>query len=187
MLKVQKDKIKVHKFLHELFGYETTRFDLVAIVIASVSLASLTLLFKWNEDFSIIKKAVLTILALDIGGGVVANFTAGTNNFYAESLRKRYLFIFFHLLQPSILVWIFPSELVAILGVMLFTLACSIIVLRLKSPNNQRIVAVTLLLLSLILSALLNYTDPLAQVIMQFFSIKLILAFSVNWTAINNE
>ena len=98
-----------------------------------------------------------------------------------------YLIVLFHLAQPSLLIWIFPSELVAILGVMLFTLACSIIVLRLKSPKNQRIVAVTLLVLSMILSALLNYTDPLAQLIMQFFSIKLILAFSVNWTAIIND
>ena len=65
MLKVQKDKIKVHKFLHELFGYETTRFDLVAIVIASVSLASLTLLFKWNEDFSIIIPHAARFCALE--------------------------------------------------------------------------------------------------------------------------
>ena len=187
MLKVQKNKIKVHWFFRELFGRETSIVDLSAIIICSVSFAGLTFLFKWNEDFSVIKKIILTILALDIGGGVVANFTSGTNDYYAESLRKRYLFVLFHLIQPSILIWIFPFELLAILGVTLFTLTSSIIVLRLKSPNNQRIVAVTLLLLSLILSTLLNYTDPLAQLIMQFFSIKLILAFSVNWTAIINE
>ena len=187
MLNVQRNKIKVHRFYRELFGRETTGLDLLAIVIGSVSLACLTLLFNWNADFSVIKKMVLTILALDIGGGVIANFTSGTNNYYAESLRKRYLFVLFHLVQPLLLIWIFPSELLAILGVTLFTLTSSIIVLRLKSPNNQRIVAVTLLLLSLILSTLLNYNDPLAQLIMQFFSIKLILAFSVHWTSINKE
>ena len=139
------------------------------------------------QTFQLLKKMVLTILALDIGGGVIANLTSGTNNYYAESLRKRYLFVLFHLVQPLLLIWIFPSELLAILGVTLFTLTSSIIVLRLKSPNNQRIIAVTLLLLSLILSTLLNYNDPLAQLIMQFFSIKLILAFSVHWTSINKE
>jgi hypothetical protein len=184
---MQNKKIQVHKFLGEVFGRETTTFDLLAIIISSVSFAVLTLFVKWNADITIIKKIILTMLALDIGGGVVANFTVGTNNYYAESLRKRYLFVLFHILQPSILVWIFPSELVAISGVTLFTLTSSIIVLRLKSPNNQRIIAVTLLLVSLILATLLNYTDPLAQLIMQFFSIKLILAFSVNWTAIINE
>jgi hypothetical protein len=187
MEKVQNNKIKVHRFFRELFGRETKILDLLAVVISACFLAVLTLLFKWNADFSVIKKAVLTIIALDIGGGVVANFTLGTNNYYAESLGKRYLFVLFHLSQPSLLIWIFPSELLAISGVTLFTLASSAFVLRSKSPNNQRIIAVTLLLLSLILTSLLNYTDPLAQLIMQFFSLKLILAFSVNWTGFIHE
>ena len=184
---MQNKKIQVHKFLGEVFGRETTTFDLLVIIISSVSFAVLTLFVKWSDDINIIKKIILTILALDIGGGVVANFTTGTNNYYAESLRKRYLFVLFHLLQPSILIWIFPSELIAILGVSLFTLTSSIIVLNIKKQYNQRIVAITLLLLSLILSTLLSYTDQLTQIIMHFFSLKLILAFSVNWTANDND
>jgi hypothetical protein len=184
---MQNKKIQVHKFLSEVFGRETTTFDLLAIIISSASFALLTLFLKWNADITIIKKIILTILALDIGGGVVANFTTGTNNYYAESLRKRYLFVLFHLLQPSILIWIFPNELLAVLGVSIFTLISSIIVLNIKRYYNQRIVAVTLLLLCLILSTLLNYTDTLIQMIMQLFSIKLILAFSVNWTSSDKE
>ena len=180
--KFQTQKIEVHKFLRELFGRETTTFDLLAIIISSVSFAGLILMIKWNADITVIKKIILTILALDIGGGIVANFTTGTNIYYAESLRKRYIFVLFHLLQPSILIWIFPSELIAILGVSLFTLTSSIIVLNIKKQYNQRIVAITLLLLSLILSTLLSYADQLAQIIMHFFSLKLILVFSVNWT-----
>ena len=179
--KFQTQKIEVHKFLRELFGRETTTFDLLAIIISSGSFAGLILMIKWNADITVIKKIILTILALDIGGGIVANFTTGTNIYYAESLRKRYIFVLSHLLQPSILIWIFPSELIAILGVSLFTLTSSIIVLRIKKHYNQRIIAVTLLLLSIFLSTFLNYTDPLTKMIMQLFSIKLILAFSVNW------
>jgi len=181
--KMENKKIQVHKFLSEVFGRETTMYDLLAIIICSISFAILTLFVKWNADITIAKKIILTILAIDIGGGVVANFTTGTNFYYAESLRKRYLFVLFHLLQPSILIWIFPSELIAILGVSLFTLTSSIIVLNIKKQYNQRIVAITLLLLSLILSTLLAYTDPLTQIIMHFFSLKLILAFSVNWAS----
>lgn len=184
---MQNKKIQVHKFLSEVFGRETTTFDLLAITISSVSFAVLTLFVKWNADITIIKKIILTILALDIGGGVVANFTTGTNNYYAESIQKRYLFILFHLLQPSIIIWIFPNELLAVLGVSIFTLISSIIVLNIKKHYNQRIVAVTLLLLCLILSTLLNYTDTLIQMIIQLFSIKLILAFSVNWTSSDKE
>ena len=177
-------KFKVHRLFHDLFGRETTTFDLLAIVIGSLSFAALTLILKWNGDISNFKLIILTILALDIAGGVVANFTAGTTNYYAESLRKRYFFVLFHLLQPSILIWIFPNELQAILGVSIYTLTSSIIVLNINKHYTQRIAALTLLLLSVILSILLNYSDPLLQIVMQLFSIKLILAFSVNWSSI---
>lgn len=187
IMKMQNKKIKVHKVLGEFFGRETTRFDLLAIVISAVSFAGMTLLLIWSLDFSVLKKIVLTILALDIGGGVVANFTIGTNNYYAESLRKRYLFIFFHLLQPSILIWIFPNELLSIVIATLFILTSSILVLGVKKQYHQRIVAITLLLLYLILSTSLNYTDTLTQITMQLFSIKLILAFSVNWASTDND
>jgi hypothetical protein len=176
-------KFKVHRLFHELFGRETTTFDLLAIVISSFSFAGLTLILKWDANISIIKIITLTILALDIAGGVVANFTKGTNDYYNESLSKRYLFVFFHLLQPSILVWIFPSELIAILCVSIYTLISSIVVLNIKKHNTQRVVAVTLLLLSFVLSTLLNFSDLLTQLIMQLFSLKLILAFSVNWAS----
>jgi membrane glycosyltransferase len=182
-MKIQNKKIQVHKFLVELFGRETTTFDLLAIVIASLSFAGLTLVLKWNANISIFKLIILTILTLDIAGGVVANFTTGTTNYYAESLRKRYFFVLFHLLQPSILIWIFPNELQAILGISIFTLISSIIVLNTKKHNTQRITAITFLLLSFILSIFLNYSDPLLKLFMQLFSIKLILAFSVNWNS----
>ena len=184
---MENKKIQVHKFLSEVFGHETTMFDLLAIIICSISFAILTLFVKWNADITIAKKIILTILALDIGGGVVANFTTGTNFYYAESLRKRYLFVLFHLLQPSILIWISPNELQLILGVSIFTLTSSIIVLNIKKHNTQKIVAITLLLLSFMLSVLLNYSDLLLQIVMQLFSIKLILAFSVNWSLIDND
>jgi hypothetical protein len=186
-MKIQNKKIQVHKFLFELFGRETTTFDLLAIVIASLSFAGLTLILKLNTNISNFKLIILTILALDIAGGVVANFTAGTTNYYAESLRKRYFFVLFHLLQPSILIWIFPNELQAILGISIVVLISSIIVLKIKKYYTQRIAAITLLVLSFILSILLNFSDPLTQLLMQLFSTKLILAFSVNWSSIDKD
>jgi hypothetical protein len=180
-------KFKVHRLFHELFGRETTTFDLLAVVISSISFAGLTLALKWNDDISNFKLIILTILALDISGGVVANFTTGTTNYYAESSRKRYVFVLFHLLQPSILIWIFPNDSQAILEISIFTLISSIIVLSIKKQCNQRITAITLLLFSFILSILLNYSDTLLQIVMQLFSIKLILAFSVSWASSDQD
>jgi len=55
--------------------------------------------------------------------------------------------------------------------------------LNTKKHNTQRITAITFLLLSFIFSIFLNYSDPLLKLFMQLFSIKLILAFSVNWNS----
>jgi hypothetical protein len=67
------------------------------------------------------------------------------------------------------------------LGLSLFTLISTIIVLKIKKHDTQIIVAVTLLLLSFVLTTLLNFSDLLTQLFIQLFSLKLILAFSVNW------
>jgi hypothetical protein len=145
------------------------------------------MILKWNVNISTIKKIILTILALDIGGGVVANFTTGTNKYYFDSLSKRYFFIFFHLLQPLILIWIYPSDSLSIMVISLYTLISSIIVLNLKDQYTQRIVAVTLSILCVILTQLLIYSDHLLQIAIFLFSIKLILAFSVNWISIRKD
>jgi hypothetical protein len=52
--KLQNNKIQVHRVLRELFGRETTRFDLLAIIISSISFAILTLILNWNVDISIL-------------------------------------------------------------------------------------------------------------------------------------
>ncbi|NCA22284.1 MAG: hypothetical protein EBS86_14250 [Crocinitomicaceae bacterium] len=186
-MKLQNKKIKVHPFFVELFGKETTKMDLLAITFSSVLFAAITLLLKWDGDLSILKKTLLTILALDIGGGVVANFSEGTNNYYAKSISKRYFFILFHLLQPSILIWIFPNDIFPVTLTTIYTLTSSIIVLNVKDQYTQRITAVTLLISCLLLTPFLNYSDVLLQLTMFFYSIKLILAFSVDWTLIDEK
>lgn len=186
-MKSRSNKIKVHQFLHELFGREATRLDLLFIILSAVFFAGLTLILQWNSDISAFKVIILSLLALDIGGGVVANFTTGTNNYYAESVTKRYFFIFFHLLQPSILIWIFPDKILAIVGITAFTLVSSIIILNIKKHYTQKIVAVTLLLLCLVLATLLIHSQPALQILMHLYSIKLVLAFSVNWASINGD
>ena len=179
--------IFVQKHLHQLFGRQTTLFDILIIVGCAIAFASLTLTLIFNTDLSVIKKIIHTILALDIGGGVVANFTVGTNNYYAESLTRKYFFVFFHLLQPSLLVWIYPADWYAVAAVSLFTLIASMIILHVKTHNRQRVTALSLLTLCRMLTILLNFSGAVLYLTMLFYAIKLILAFSVNWISIEKE
>ncbi len=174
-------KIKVHKLVNEVFGRETTLFDIFTIFIGSVSLAIVTLLLVWEIDLSFTKKMVLTLLALDIGGGVVANFTDGTNNYYEESSKKRYLFVFFHILQPLLLAWIYPTDLYNILAIPLYTLLSSLFILNIKVANRQRVVGATFLFVGILIVQSLNFANQVLQLMLFMYSIKLMLAFSVDW------
>ena len=188
MIKFLNTKIKVYKFFQIIFGRETTVFALFAIIGSSLLFATLVLIFKLSMETSIVKIVLLTIIAADLAGGVIANFTKGTNNYYlGESLRKRYLFVLFHLIQPTILIWIFPDDLLKILIVSIVTIFSSLLILSIKNQVSQRFFAIFLLFLSLLLSNLLNYSDSLINLLMMLFSIKLILSFSVNWNKINKR
>lgn len=174
--------MKVHKSLYELFGRETTRFDLLLILFGSITLTIAIQILCFGIELSITKKILLAFLTLDIGGGIIANFTEGTNNYYAESVKRRYLFIAIHILQPLILSWIFPNDLYSILALTLYDLIGSFIVTSIKITGKQKTTSVTILLISFVLIFLFNFSNEALQLILLIYSVKLILAFSVNWT-----
>ena len=182
MKKFQNNKIKVPSFFNELFGRETTRLDLFLILAGSITLTIATQLLSSGIELSLSKKIVLAFLTLDIGGGVVANFTEGTNNYYSESTKRGYLFIIIHILQPLILGWIFANNIFSILILTVYTLICSFIVRVIRQKNTQKSSATTMLLTAAILTFSLGFSPQALQLILLVYSIKLILSFSVNWT-----
>ena len=186
-MKITEQKIKVHQSLHELFGRETTRLDVFVILFGSFALAFATQILCWGSELSIAKKIILAFISLDIGGGIIANFTEGTNNYYAENVKKRYVFIAIHILQPLILTWIFPNNLFPILILAGYILMSSFIVTSIKRKYIQKTVAIIMLLFSIILLFLVNLSTQALQLILLIYSIKLILAFSVNWTNSDKE
>jgi hypothetical protein len=83
---MENKKIQVHKSLREVFGRETTIFDLLTIIICSISFAVLTLFVKWNTDLTIAKKIILTILAAFILAILVAALSCNLSCSGNESL-----------------------------------------------------------------------------------------------------
>jgi hypothetical protein len=175
-------KIKVHRLLHELFGREITYTDLSFIFIGGIILTVIIQMLCVGSDLTTLKKIILAVLTLDIGGGVVANFTEGTNNYYWEDLKKRYLFILIHIFQPLILLWIFPNNFYAVMVVTLFTLVISFTVTSIKEKSSQKTLSITAWLIGICLIFLLNFSMPVIQLILNIYVTKLVVAFSVNWT-----
>lgn len=177
-----KKKISVHRSLHDLFGRETTVIDLLIILIGSIFLTIAVYFLCLGIELSLIKKILLTFLALDIGGGVIANFSEGTNNYYQESLNRRYIFIAIHFLQPLILSWIFEDYFLKISSLTIYTLLSSSIITYINERTTQKTIASFLLLIGIILLHLFIDSPQVLQLILLIYLIKLLLSFSVNWT-----
>lgn len=186
-MKLLKQKIKVHPFLHEILGVESNLTDLLAILLASIALTITVQVLVNDLDLSLLKNILLLLLTLDIGGGVVANFTEGTNNYYADSMKKKYLFVLLHVIQPLLLGWIFPLTNIMLLFSTLYTLLCTLLIINIKEHNTQRISAATLLILGITLLFLFNPYHAVIQLIIIAYSLKLILAFAVNWTNFTSQ
>lgn len=181
-MEITRQKIKVHKSLYDLFGRETTGFELFLILFGSITLTIATQILCLGSELSLTKKVLLSLLTLDIGGGIIANFTEGTNDYYSEDVKRRYLFIAVHILQPLILSWIFANNTLAILTLTVYTLFCSFVVTSIQQQNAQKTIAATMLLIGIILTSLLKFLPHVLELILLVYTIKLILAFSVNWT-----
>lgn len=173
---------KVPAFLHDVLGEENTAFSILIIGFVTLSLsgALLTLdaatLFKSGT----LRGVIALVLIADILAGTIANFTKGTNNFYAQRPQNRWLFIAIHF-QPVLIGWLLGFELLPFTLLWLFTLASVSLVNITKAPEKQRVLAASLTSLAIFLGLYLLRDMPLSILVMAiFFSIKVIFSFGVN-------
>lgn len=175
----QRKPIRVHKLLRMLFGAYTTRVDVLAILAGSFTLSIFVLVQLTESMLSPWLIALLLLLALDLGGGVVANFTSGTKSYYAEKRSRQFAFLAFHVLQPLIIAGIFPGVWSPVLIVAGLILLSSLLVVKLTDSHLQRVIAALLFLICATLISLLNFDGNTVRFLMLVFAAKLILAFSV--------
>src|SRR5690554_1082835 len=102
-----KNNIIIPKFLHDVLGEKSNWLDIILIQVIAI----FTVIVVWVLSFDFMFKKweifILLLLAYDIGGGVIANFSSSTNLFYEKNNKKRIIFICVHILQPVLLAIVF--------------------------------------------------------------------------------
>ena len=165
--------------MHDVLGQRQTALSLAAIGAALVG-ASVTFvaLQGAQADLAFWRRVLAFLLFLDLAAGAVANFTAGTNAHYAQSARRRWLFIAVHIhlpvfamlmglpLAPYLMIWAY-----VIVTVSGLTLAFA--------HSAQRVLAALVTVLGLMALPLLGLA-PLGAVAASLFIVKLCYAFAVN-------
>jgi hypothetical protein len=68
-------QVKMPSWLHELFGAQARMSDLWLIIAAAGVAAAAVSFLVWEEAMPAYQKIILALLALDLAGGVPANFS----------------------------------------------------------------------------------------------------------------
>ncbi|WP_421976366.1 hypothetical protein [Roseivirga seohaensis] len=174
-------KVNMPSYLHELHGTRASVFDLLLTYTVAFITTIVVLFQAWELNLSVFKLIILGILVLDLSGGVVSNFTEGTNEYYAEKPKMRYVFIGLHVLQPILLTWLFPDDVFGIAVISIYTLIAMIIVNSVGGYLKQRVLGAFLMVIGLSVSFLVSAIQPMVHLMLILFVIKLILAFAVRW------
>ncbi|MDP2814940.1 MAG: hypothetical protein Q8N92_10890 [Erysipelotrichaceae bacterium] len=181
-----KTKIHIPKFLHELFGTQQNRSELVLIILFTITstllvawfTASYWLTLAWYQSL------VLWLLFLDITGGVVANLSEGTNDYYNTRPKARWLFIAIHI-QPLILAVVLESPIYVALVVWFYTVISASIINRLRSLSFHRLLAGAFFATAIIVYMLSGVTLPIPITLFYLlYMLKVICSFAVDHTGI---
>jgi hypothetical protein len=173
-------KLKISKYLQSFFGETTTIFDIALIlIVATISLVLVADDKSLGNSLSMMKFTTLQVLAFDISGGIIANFTRGTSKYYNKSNALRIKYIGIHILQPILLYYIFPSELILIISISIFTLISSFVINSIKNIDTQRVVSVFLLVIGFFILTGINTNVEILYVLLLMYMLKLITGFSV--------
>ena len=174
--------IQIPKALHEVHGERAAILDVILPHGLSIISSVYLLAIPPGMDFGLVKSVLLFILTYDLIGGVIANFSEGTSRFYAESRSRRFKFIALHVLQPTMMWFLFEDHQSVILIISAFVVGSAIIVNQISSLRDQLIVSGTLVVSGIFIFMLLANDVPFTlQFLLTAFILKLPLAWAVRW------
>ncbi|MEM9674431.1 MAG: hypothetical protein AAF992_17695 [Bacteroidota bacterium] len=178
-----KNSISIPSFLHEIHGERSNWFDLALthLIALAATLAVLTQTSEFN--FAGWERWTLIALTYDLAGGIIANFSHGTSDYYAQSNKRRLWFISLHFLQPLFMSILFPEFGMTIAMVSGYVIAASLAVNTIRDTAQQATVGSLLAVGGIIaLQIFLPETTTVLELLLTMFLLKLPLAFAVRWT-----
>ncbi|WP_283786269.1 hypothetical protein QNI23_007665 [Bermanella sp. WJH001] len=171
--------------LKEVFGEKQTSIEVAATLISSLATCLIVYCFLYpSNDNNHIAVIFGFVLVWDVLAGCIANFTYGTNQYYATRDKSRWVFIAIHFHIIAI-AWLLDGPLYLSVWVWLFTITAAISVNLLQGQKLQLFVAVNFVCIGLILIFLLAMPAWFSLVSI-FFLLKVVLSFAVDHYK-NNE
>jgi hypothetical protein len=172
---------------HLLHGETPTRNGLMLIYGTGIVVGIMVGFVAWQtRNLHWLAWLFLVEMALDIGGGVVANLTRSTSAYYATRPRwVSVVFLLVHFVHPLVIVLALASDgstpaLAWGIFVYGYALFAGNVVLALRAYAEVRVVAISLLALGISAQILLITSNVLLLALGTLYLIKLIYAFALD-------
>ncbi len=172
-------EVNVPRWLHELHGERTRVSTLVLVYLSGILCAALITGLLFQGGATIWQMAVSALVFMDVGGGLVANFSESTSQYYQKHSRLRVPFIALHVLQPVLLALAFPLSLFYFIYVMVFALGAAFAINAIRNDEIQRTLAALLVAAGCGFAFVFHPTIPALYLFAPLFMVKLILGFAV--------
>ena len=175
--------IRIPTFLHELHGKTARPIDLILTYsLAAIGALVVALVPELRPEGAWWQKTLAAVIAADLFGGVVANFTSGTDAHYAASRRRQRVFLLIHVIQPTVL-WISYGGLaVGWAAISAAVIISAFLVHGIRGRKTQEPVAAVLVGVIVVAAFVLKPTPDTAAWFGPVFALKLVLAFAVRRT-----
>ncbi|WP_162418147.1 hypothetical protein [Cyclobacterium roseum] len=175
--------IKPPKFLHDIHGNSTTLFDMILTYMAGlISIVSIYILYLQNNlDIPVWKLVLLLAISADIGAGVVANFTKGTNSYYGgEGKSKlRIVFILSHVFHAAIFLYTLDLFFIKTIGLACFVIMSTLLINAIRNKDGQKVGAALSMVVGIGAILILEISNPLLLWFFPLYMTKLFIAFGI--------
>ncbi len=151
---------------------QTTVFLLFGVLVAALFGANM------NAAVAPWRVAVALLLVGDIAAGALANFTRGTNDYYAARASRRLAFIAIHV-HVVVLAWVLDAPLAPSVCVWLYAVGTALVVDAATGRRSQRFFGAAAFAFGLTAVWLLGVPPPLLWVYVLFL-LKVTFAFAVD-------
>lgn len=168
---------EVPKCFHEVFGEQQTRLE-VFLIIFFACIATLVTFLLSGLSFNHWQTIVAFLIVFDIFAGCIANFSHGTNQFYAQRYKSRLIFIaiHFHNVVIALLLDMYVQESLLMWG---YTIVSALIVNFLRGNRLQMFIAANLFCFGLLVLLSLSMSNWLLLINL-LFMFKVIVSFAVD-------
>lgn len=168
--------INIPKSLWKLHGKEAYKSDLILTYL----LAIIVMIFNMLniKDLALWEIIIVAVLSVDIGGGVISNFTKGTINYYRESDLSPHLFVWFHALQTLALMFVYNAFYIPAAVIMAVAMTGASIAVIFRKTDFQLQISVFFFALVVLLSSFYPELPIPLNTLLLLMSFKLIVGFA---------